>query len=65
MNLLDVYICNTHPDIICLVEILPKNARLRKTIEAIQIKGYNSIAHNLSKRGICVYANPKIDRTTE
>ena len=61
MNLLDVCIVNKHPDIICLVEILPKNARIKKTIDAIQIKGYNIIAHSLRKRGICVYASPKID----
>ena len=41
MNLLNIRITQTFPDIICIVELLPKNYSIEPSIESHQLKGYN------------------------
>ncbi len=61
MNLLDVYLSKTAPNIICINEVLPKNSRFKAAANSYQINGYNLIAHSLNGRGICIYARPNIN----
>ena len=49
------------PDIICISEILPKNTKLKYSIDTYQLKGYNIITYNFLKRGICIYAKPSLN----
>lgn len=60
INLLDVQIKIMQPDIICIVELLPKNVRTKPTIDAYQIRNYNIVTYDLSRRGIAVYARPNL-----
>ena len=61
--MLDVCISTNSPDIICITEVLPKNSLIEATAETYQIRGYNLVAYNFKKRGICIYSKPHISIT--
>ena len=60
MNLLSISNTQTIPDIIYIVELLPKNYIIKLSIESYQLKGYNLVTYNLSKRGLCIFVKPNL-----